>query len=83
MVYAHIQPSPHLCAFVREYMAVHFRFGPADPALTFYPRGFLMARCSAAGTATLRSRTVLYGQQLTRLDLAPCQGEYLMVDVQS
>ena len=31
MVYAHIQPSEHLRAFVREYMVGHFRFGPADP----------------------------------------------------
>ena len=94
MVYAHIQPSPHLRAFVREYLVLHFRFSPADPApvkpfpapptqgLTFYPRGFLTARCPAAGTATLRPRTVVYGQQLTRLDLVLCQGEYMMVDVQ-
>ena len=94
MVYAQIQPSPHLRAFVREYTVLHFRFGPADPApvkpfpapptqgLTFYPRGFLVARCPAAGTATRRPRTVVYGQQLTRLDLALCQDEYLMVDVQ-
>ena len=94
MIFAHIPPSPHLRAFVREYTVLHFHFGPADPApvkpfpapptqgLTFYPRGFLTARCPAAGTATLRPRTVVYGQQLTRLDLALCQGEYLMVDVQ-
>lgn len=94
MVYAHIQPSGHLRAFVREYTVLHFRFSAADPApvkpfpapptqgLTFYPRGFLTARCPAAGTATLRPRTVVYGQQLTRLDLALCQSEYLMVDVQ-
>ena len=94
MVYAHIQPSPHLRAFVREYTVLHFCFTAADPVpikpfpapptqgLTFYPRGFLTARCPAAGTATLRPRTVVYGQQLTRLDLALCQGEYLMVDVQ-
>ena len=94
MIFAHIPPSPHLRAFVREYTVLHFHFGPADPApvkpfpapptqgLTFYPRGFLTARCPAAGTATLRPRTVVHGQQLTRLDLALCQGEYLMVDVQ-
>ena len=94
MVYAQIQPSPHLRAFVREYTVLHFCFTAADPVpikpfpapptqgLTFYPRGFLTARCPAAGTATLRPRTVVYGQQLTRLDLALCQGEYLMVDVQ-
>ena len=94
MVYAHIQPSPHLRAFIREYTVLHFCFTAADPVpikpfpapptqgLTFYPRGFLTARCPAAGTATLRPRTVVYGQQLTRLDLALCQGEYLMVDVQ-
>ena len=93
MVYAQIQPSPHLCAFVREYTVLHFRFGPADPApvkpfpapptqgFTFYPRGFLVARCPATGTTTRRPRTVVYGQQLTRLDLALCQDEYLMVDV--
>lgn len=94
MAYAHIPPSKHLRAFVREYTVLHFCFDPADPApvkpfpapptqgLTFYPRGFLTARCPAAGTATRRPRTVVYGQQLTRLDLALCQGEYLMVDVQ-
>ena len=32
MVYAYVQPSLHLCAFVREYTVLHFRFGPADPA---------------------------------------------------
>ena len=32
MVYAHIQPSLHLHAFVWEYTVLHFRFGPADPA---------------------------------------------------
>ena len=94
MVYAHIQPSEHLRAFVREYTVLHFRFGPADPVavkpfpapptqgLTFYPRGFLTARSPAAGTATRRPRAVVYGQQLTRLDLALCPDEYLMVDVQ-
>ena len=32
MVYAYIQPSLHLRAFVWEYTVLHFRFGPADPA---------------------------------------------------
>ena len=43
---------------------------PPTQGLTFYPRGFLTAHCPAVGTATLRPRTVVYGQQLTRLDLA-------------
>ena len=30
MVYAYIQPSLHLRAFVWEYTVLHFRFGPAD-----------------------------------------------------
>ena len=50
MVYAHIQPSPHLRAFVREYTVLRFHFTAADPApvkpfptpptqgLAFYPR---------------------------------------------
>ena len=94
LAYAHIPPSKHLRAFVRGYTVLHFRFDPADPApvkpfpapptqgLTFYSRGFLTARCPAAGTAPRRPRTVVNGQQFTRLDLALCQGEYLMVDVQ-
>ena len=32
MVYAHISPSPHLRAFVREHTVLHFRFNPADSA---------------------------------------------------
>lgn len=93
MIFRHIQPSPHLRPYIKVYMLLHFRFNANNPApvkpfpanpnqgITFYPRGGLMAYDPSNDTLTKRARTVIFGQQVSRLNLHLTQDDYMMFDV--
>jgi AraC-like DNA-binding protein len=93
MIYTYIQPSVHLRDYIKVYKLIHYRFDPHNPAavkpfaaspnqgITFYPRGFLTAHDPDVGTSTIRPRTVVFGQHVSRLNLCLCQDEFMLFDV--
>jgi AraC-like DNA-binding protein len=93
MIYTFILPSAHLRPYIKTYMLVHFRFLASSPApvkpfaaspnqgITFYPRGFLTAHNPADNSHTVRPRTVIFGQHVSRINLYLCQDEFMLFDV--
>lgn len=93
MVFRSILPSPHLRPYLSQHLLVHFVFSAHDPipvkpypavpaqGLTFYPRGFLTAHRPGMGPGTRRPQAVVFGQQVSRLDLCLDPSEYLMLEV--
>ncbi|MBD2705358.1 AraC family transcriptional regulator [Spirosoma sp. BT702] len=93
MIHTYIQPSAHLRDYIKVYMLLHFQFSPNDPVpikpfpaspnqgITFYPRGFLTAHHPDEGKLIRRPQTVIFGQQVKRLNLQLAQQEYIMFDV--
>jgi AraC-like DNA-binding protein len=93
VIYTYIQPSAHLRPYIKTYMLLHFRFDANDPApikpfaaspnqgITFYPRGFLTAHNPTDNTFTRRPQTVIFGQQVSRINLQLCQSEFMLFDV--
>ena len=92
MTHQIIQPALHLRPFIAEYLLLHISAPasanipskpfPASPrqGLLFYARGFLTANENNGKGATIRPKTTLFGQQLSRFDYQPSP-DYLMVEV--
>lgn len=93
MRFEYVLPSPHLRPYVRVFMLVHLHFDGAGPAvvrpfpaqaeqgLIFYARGTLAVRYPGREALEARPPTLVYGQQLERLDLHLDRGETLALGI--
>jgi AraC-like DNA-binding protein len=92
MVFASIEPSPPLTAFVRDYLIAHFRFDGGEPiphkryvpkpeqGITFFARGRPRIVDPVAGDIQVAPAAAVFGQQMKRCDVH-LSSEFLMFRV--